>query len=125
MYPKENLYSKEHEWARVDEDQCTLGITHFAQDELGEVVFVELPEEGKEFKQGDVIGTIESVKAVSEIFAPMSGTVVNTNSALEDAPDTVNSDPHGGGWYCTFTASDPSEMDGLMDAAGYQELIGG
>ena len=125
MYPTDRKYSKEHEWVLRDGDNVKIGITDFAQGELGDIVFVELPESGKTFAKGDVLGTIESVKAVSEIFAPIGGTVVEPNASLEDSPDVVNSDPHGAGWYCTIEASDPAELEALMDAAGYQELIGG
>jgi glycine cleavage system H protein len=124
MYPTDRKYSKEHEWVLREDAGVKIGITQFAQSELGDIVFVELPEAGKTFAQGDVLGTIESVKAVSEIFAPISGTVAAPNAALEDSPETVNSDPHGDGWYCTIEPSDPSEIDALMEAAAYKELIG-
>jgi len=124
MYPEDRRYSKEHEWVRIEGGEARLGITDFAQHELGDIVFVELPEPGRSFKAGDVLGTIESVKAVSEIFAPVGGTIVAANQALEESPDIVNSDPHGEGWYCTLQLADPKEVDALMDAAAYQELIG-
>jgi len=123
MYPTDRRYSKEHEWLS-DGDEAMLGITDFAQAELGDIVYVELPEAGTEFKTGDVLGTIESVKAVSEIFAPVAGTVVEPNAALDTAPETINSDPHGDGWYCKIRPADAAEVAALMDAAAYTELIG-
>ena len=123
MYPSEYLYSKEHEWIRVDEDICTLGITDFAQKELGDIVYVELPEVGKQVSPGDTLGTIESVKAVSEVYAPVGGTVVEVNGALSDKPETVNSDPHGGGWICRLRLADPGEAERLLDASAYRELV--
>ena len=124
MYPTDRKYSKEHEWILTEGDLVKIGITEFAQSELGDIVFVELPEPGKEFARGAVLGTIESVKAVSEIFAPISGTVVEANAALEDSPDTVNSAPHVEGWYCTIQPSKPAEIEALMDAEAYKALIG-
>ena len=125
MNPSDRKYSKEHEWVLLDGDVATVGITHFAQDQLGDIVFVELPEEGADFSKDDVIGTIESVKAVSEIFAPVSGSIVEVNNDLEGGPETVNSDPYNGGWYCKIKLSDPSEMESLMDADAYGELTAG
>ena len=124
MYPTDRRYSKDHEWVRVDGDAVTIGITDFAQGELGDIVYVELPEVGQSFKQDDVLGTIESVKAVSEVYAPVSGTVLEVNSALDEGPEKVNRDAHGEGWYCKIKLDDPSELDGLLAAAAYQELIG-
>lgn len=125
MYPETYRYSKEHEWFRVEEDGCVLGITDFAQDELGEVVFVELPEVGATIAAGDEIGTIESVKAVSEVYTAISGEVVEVNSALLDTPEKVNEDPHGEGWLVRVKLSAPSELDGLMDAKQYEEFTTG
>ena len=122
MYPNDRRYSEEHEWISVDGDSATVGITNYAQDQLGDIVFVELPEVDKAIQKGDVIGTIESVKAVSEIYAPVSGTVTDVNTLLDDKPETVNGDPHGVGWYCKVRLSDAGELDGLMDAAAYQEF---
>ena len=124
MYPTDRKYSKEHEWVKLDGDTARMGITDFAQSELGDIVFVELPEVGVEFKAGDVLGTIESVKAVSEIFAPIAGKVASVNDALNDQPELINEAPHEGGWYCSVTPSDTSEIDALMDADGYAELAG-
>ena len=125
MYPTSLRYSKEHEWISVDGDTATVGITEFAQQELGDIVYVELPEPGKTVKAGEVLGTIESVKAVSEVYAPAGGTVLESNQALSDAPETVNSDPHGEGWICRMRLADPAEVDSLMDAAAYEKHIGG
>ncbi len=122
MYPKDCLYSKEHEWIRVEEDQCTLGITQFAQDELGEVVYVELPEVGASFDESDEIGSLESVKAVAEIYTPITGEIVAVNEALEDAPETVNEDPHAAGWLVKMRVAKPAELEQLMDAAAYEKL---
>jgi glycine cleavage system H protein len=94
MYPTDYLYSKDHEWVHVEGDQCTIGITHFAQDELGEVVFVDLPDIGRSFDAHEEIGTIESVKAVAEVYTPLGGEIVAVNSGLEDRPEVVNEDPH-------------------------------
>lgn len=125
MYPKDYRYSKEHEWLKVDGDVATLGITDFAQQELGEVVFVEMPDVGETFDAGEEIGSIESVKAVSDIYAPVACEIVDVNGDLDDTPETVNEDPHGGGWLVKIRISDASELDGLLDAAGYQSHIEG
>ena len=124
MYPKDRKYSKQHEWIQVEGDTGTIGITQFAQQELGDIVFVELPEKGKQVNRDDVLGTIESVKAVSEIYAPATGVVVEVNEALEAAPETVNQDPHASGWFCKLRLSDASELDPLMDAAAYEAHTG-
>ncbi len=123
MYPSEYLYSKEHEWILVEGDTCTLGITSYAQSELGEVVFVELPEVGASFNSEDEIGSIESVKAVAEIYTPLSGEIVEVNSDLEDAPEVVNDDPHIEGWLVKIKMTDPSQLEDLMDAEAYQEMV--
>jgi len=125
MYPTDRRYSKDHEWIAVDGDTATVGITDFAQQELGDIVYVELPHAGQQVKAGDVLGTIESVKAVSEVFAPIAGTVVEGNETLDGSPETANQDPHGEGWYCKLRLSDPAEVEALMDAPGYEKLIGG
>lgn len=122
MVPTDRRYSKEHEWILVKDDVATVGITDFAQDQLGDIVFVELPEVDAELARDEVMGTIESVKAVSEIFAPISGKVLEVNLDLEGAPETVNSDPNGAGWYCKMTIASPDELEGLMDAAAYEKL---
>ena len=123
MYPTDWRYSKDHEWIRLDGDSVQIGITDFAQQELGDIVYVELPEAGTEVKAGDTLGTIESVKAVSEIFAPVSGTVESANESLDEAPESINQAPHGDGWYCTIKLANASELDDLMDAAAYEKLI--
>ena len=122
MVPTDRRYSKEHEWIQVEDDVATVGITHFAQDQLGDIVFVELPEVGTELARDEVMGTIESVKAVSEIFAPISGKVLEVNKDLEGTPETVNSDPNGAGWYCKMAVGNVEELEQLMDAAAYEQL---
>ena len=122
MYPKEYLYSKEHEWLDLDGDVCTVGITEFAQKELGEVVYVELPEAGATFDAHDEIGTIESVKAVAEVYTPVGGEIVEINEALVDAPEMVNDNPHDDAWLVKIKVSDPAQVEALMDAAAYQEF---
>ena len=123
MYPEDLKYSKDHEWVRVEGDECVVGITDFAQGELGEVVYVELPEIGESYEAGDEIGTIESVKAVAEVYAPLSGEVVAVNEALADAPEQVNEDPHGDGWLIRVKASSIEELGELMDASAYREFV--
>lgn len=121
--PAELRYSKEHEWVRVEGDRAYVGITDFAQAELGDIVFVELPQLGAAVKVNDVFGTVESVKTVSDLFAPMSGTVVKVNESLADAPESVNSSPFGEGWMIVIELTNPSEVNDLLDAAGYEEHI--
>ena len=121
MYPDGNLYTKEHEWIRIDGDECVLGITEFAQDELGEVVYVELPEAGESFSAGDEIGTIESVKAVAEIYTPVDGEIVERNQAVIDGPELLNENPHGDGWLVKMKLSGEAP-EGLMSAEKYQEF---
>lgn len=123
MYPEDLKYSKDHEWVRVDGDECVFGITDFAQGELGEVVFVELPEVGDSFEAGDEIGTIESVKAVAEVYAPIGGEVVAVNEDLADSPEKVNDDPHGDGWLVRVKPGSADELGELMDASEYRELL--
>ncbi len=126
MYPTDFLYASDHEWIRVDGDTCTLGITEFAQDELGEIVFVELPEVGDGFDADEEIGTVESVKAVAEINTPIGGEIIEVNEALADAPETVNSDAHGDGWMVKMRIDpDDDVLGSLMDAAAYQDFISG
>lgn len=120
MYPSENLYSKEHEWIRVEDDVCVLGITDFAQRELGEVVFVELPEIGQVFDSGDEIGTIESVKAVAEIYTPVAGEIVEVNDAVVDDPEILNEDPHHEGWLLKIRFSSADDLKALMSAEDYE-----
>lgn len=123
MYPGTNLYSREHEWVRVEHDLCVLGITDFAQKELGEVVFVELPEVGQVFNAQDEIGTIESVKAVAEVYTPVAGEIVEINEALADDPEMLNDDPHGEGWLVKIRFSSSTDLEGLMNAEKYEEYI--
>jgi glycine cleavage system H protein len=122
MYPDDLKYTKEHEWVRIGGDDAAVGITDFAQRQLGDVVFVELPEPGRKVRQGEVFGTIESVKAVSELFAPLSGEVTAVNGELAGRPDLVNSNPHDA-WMIRLRPSDPAEAAALLDAAAYGALV--
>ena len=121
MYPSDLKYTKEHEWVRVSGDQAHVGITDYAQKQLGDVVYLELPDVGKTFSKGDVFGTIESVKAVSELYAPVSGEVVEVNTALAQRPEGVNSDPHAS-WMIVLKLSNAGESTDLLDAAAYGDL---
>jgi glycine cleavage system H protein len=123
MYPADYLYSREHEWVRVEDDVVVLGITEFAQQELGEVVFVELPEIGQVFDANDELGTIESVKAVAEIYTPVAGEVVEVNDAVVDDPELLNEDPHGEGWLLRIRFSSASDLKDLMNAEQYEEYV--
>jgi len=118
-YPDDLRYSKEHEWVRVQDSRATIGITSFAADELGDIVFVELPEVGATLSQFGAFGVVESVKAVSDLFAPIAGEVLEVNDALRDAPELLNSDPFGEGWIARIALADPGELDVLMDADAY------
>lgn len=118
-------YSEDHEWIAVDGDVGTVGITKYAAEQLGDVVFVEVPETGAEFSKGDDMAVVESVKAASDVYAPVSGAVSGSNDALADTPETVNQDPEGAGWFCKLTLSDKSELDGLMDADAYRAFCAG
>lgn len=122
MYPTDYRYTKDHEWIKVDGGIGTIGITDYAQNELGDVVFVELPKLGAQLKAGASFGTVESVKAVSEIFSPVSGEVTEVNSLLGDSPEKINSDPHGAAWLIKVKLSDSKELSSLMDAAAYQKF---
>jgi glycine cleavage system H protein len=115
-------YTKEHEWIRVDGDTATVGITDFAQGQLGDIVFVEVPEAGRQVSKGGEAAVVESVKAASDVYAPVSGEVTEGNAALADEPALVNSDPEGEGWFFKLRLSDPSELDGLMDAEAYKSF---
>ena len=123
MYPPELLYSKDHEWIRVDESVGTIGITDYAQKELGDVVFVELPKAGDHVTASESFGTVESVKAVSEIFSPVTGEIMSVNSKLQNTPELVNSDPHGDAWLIRVQLEDRSEIDKLMTADEYEAYI--
>jgi len=122
-YPDDLRYHEEHDWARIEGDQATLGITWYAQDSLGEVVFFDPPEVGATIQKDSSYAEVESVKAVSDVIAPLSGEIVEVNAALEDAPEQINEDPYGAGWLVKVKLSDPSEADSLLDAAAYQKLL--
>ncbi|EKU45723.1 glycine cleavage system protein GcvH [Staphylococcus massiliensis] len=122
--PKELKYSKEHEWVKVDGDTVLIGITDYAQNELGDIVFVELPEVDEEISEGDSFGSVESVKTVSELYAPVSGKVVEINDELEDSPEFVNESPYEKAWMVKVELSDESQLDALLDAEKYEEMIG-
>ena len=122
-YPDELRYHREHDWARIDGDEAVLGITWYAQDALGELVHYEPPEEGATISRDSSYGEVESVKAVSDLIAPLSGEVLEVNRTVVDAPETVNEDPYGDGWLIRIRLSDPAETDGLMDAAAYRALL--
>ena len=123
--PEDVKYSDDHEWAKADGDKVRIGITDYAQDQLGDIVFVEMPEVGAELGKGDVFGTLESVKAVAEMFIPVSGEVVSVNGSLEESPALVNEDPYGNGWIVELKPSDPSEMGVLMTREAYHEMLKG
>lgn len=123
-YPEDLKYTKEHEWIRLnDDDTATIGVTDFAQSELGDIVFVELEFEGFEFEKDEVFGTVEAVKTVSELFAPVDGEIVEINEELEIEPELVNDDPYGDGWMLRISVSDPSQLDDLMDVDEYKEIV--
>jgi len=124
MYPENFRYTKEHEWVRIEGDQATVGITFHAQKELGDIVYVDLPKVGAHVEQSKPIGSVESVKAVSDIFAPLSGEVVEVNGTLIESPEKLNSDPHGEAWLIKIKLSTPQEADSLLSAADYQAYVG-
>lgn len=123
-FPADLKYTKDHEWLKVDGDTGTIGITDYAQGELGDVVFVELPAIGKAVKAHDSFGTIEAVKAVSDLYAPVSGSILEINKELEKSPETVNKDPYGAGWMVKIKLTNASELSELLDASAYKALIG-
>ena len=123
-FPEKLKYTKDHEWVRVEDNVATIGITAFAQQERGDIVYIEVETVDEEIGQGEVFGTVEAVKTVSDLFMPVSGTVASFNEALESSPEIVNEDPYGKGWMITVNISDERELDGLMSAAQYQELVG-
>jgi glycine cleavage system H protein len=123
--PEDVKYTDDHEWAKLDGDIVTIGISDYAQDQLGDIVFVELPEEGSSFDKGEEFGSVESVKAVSELYMPLGGEVVEVNPDLEDAPEQVNTDPYGGGWMLKIKVADMAEFDGLLDKNAYLESLKG
>ena len=122
-YPEDLKYHVEHDWARIEGDQAVFGITWYAQDALGEVVFFDPPEIGASVSKDESYAEVESVKAVSDVFAPLSGEIVEVNEDLAESPEKVNQDPYGGGWMVKVRLSDPSEVDQLMDVAAYKELL--
>jgi glycine cleavage system H protein len=124
-YPNDYRYTNEHEWVRVEGDVATVGITDYAQHELGDVVYVEMPKPGAKLKAGESLGTVESVKAVSDIYAPVSGEVTEVNAALADTPEAINKDPHGKAWLVKLRLANSSEVAKLMNAAAYEAFIAG
>ena len=121
--PSELKYTKDHEWVRIDGDVATVGITDFAQSELGDIVYVEVETLGEELDQEEVFGTVEAVKTVSDLFQPLSGEIIEFNEALEDDPELVNNDPYGEGWIVKIKITDASELGDLMDAGAYEEMV--
>ena len=121
--PADLRYTKEHEWVRVEGDEAVIGITRFAAEQLGDVVFVELPDVGRSLDQFASFGVVESVKAVSDLYAPLAGEVKGTNDALNGTPELVNSDPYGEGWMLRLAVTDPAQVDALLDAAAYEKLV--
>ncbi len=124
-FPEELRYTKDHEWARLEKDHVRIGISDYAQDQLGDIVFVELPQVGDELEQGDEFGIVESVKAASEMYLPISGTIAMINAGLEPSPETVNNSPYDEGWMMLIKPNDPAELDALMDKAAYLEMLKG
>ena len=122
-YPDDLRYHREHDWARIDGDEAVMGITWFAQDALGELVHFEAPSTGSNVRKDSSYGEVESVKAVSDVIAPLSGEVLEVNQSVVDAPETVNEDPYGAGWLVRIRLSDPSEVDSLLDVAGYRQVL--
>ncbi len=123
MYPEELKYTDDHEWVRVENGKAYVGLTHYAQEQLGDVVFVELPDVGEEFEMGDSFGVVESVKTVSDLFMPIAGKVVEINEDLEDSPEAVNEEPYGQGWIIAIEIEDESQLDQLMDSEAYQKTL--
>jgi glycine cleavage system H protein len=123
-FPETLKYTKEHEWVRIEGNTATVGITDHAQGELGDIVYVDIPDAGASVKQGDVFGTIEAVKTVADLFAPVSGTILEFNTAVNDAPEAINDDPYGAGWIIKVELSNPEEVGALLDVTAYKALIG-
>jgi glycine cleavage system H protein len=121
--PTDLRYTRDHEWVRVDGDDATVGITQYAADQLGDIVFVELPDTGRDLEEAKPFGVVESVKAVSDLFAPLSGTVTSTNEALASAPELVNNDPYGAGWMIKISVADAAQIDDLLDGEAYDDLV--
>lgn len=122
--PDNLFYTKEHEWVNLKDNKAVIGITDYAQGQLGDVIFIEFPKVGQEVNAGDVFGEVEAVKTVSELYAPVSGTIIELNEELENSPDLVNNDPYGDGWIIKISPNDPDERDELMNFLSYEELIG-
>lgn len=122
--PANLRYTKDHEWISLDGNVATIGITDFAQHELGDIVYVDIPSVGKALNQHDIFGSVEAVKTVSDLFLPVSGTITEVNSALNDSPQNVNNDAYGSGWMVKMTVNNPADVDALLDAAGYTALVG-
>ena len=122
--PDNLFYTKEHEWVNLKENKAVIGITDYAQGQLGDVIFIEFPKVGQEVNAGDVFGEVEAVKTVSELYAPVSGTIIELNEELENSPDLVNNDPYGDGWIIKISPNNPNERDELMNFLSYEELIG-
>ena len=125
MYPEDRRYTKEHEWVKVDGDRARVGVTDYAQNQLGDVVYLELPEAGRQIKEHETFGTVESVKAVSELYAPVAGEVVEVNAALVANPERINTDPHGEGWMILIKPADAGSVEKLLEAKAYQALVEG
>jgi glycine cleavage system H protein len=122
-FPADLKYTRNDEWVRVEGDTATAGITHYAQDQLSDIVYVELPQVGDSHKQGEAYASVESVKAAAEVYLPLSGTITAINDALSTTPETINADPHGAGWIVQFTIDDPKELDALLNAADYEKYV--
>ena len=123
MYPEDLKYTKEHEWARLEGDAIRVGITHYAQDSLGDIVYVDLPAPGTQVASGQAFGEVESTKSVSDIYSPITGSITERNPRLEESPEIVNQDPYGEGWMVLISPTNPGELDGLLSAADYQAFI--
>ncbi len=123
MDPKELHYTRDHEWAKIEGNRARIGLTHYAQEQLGDIVFVDLPAVGKEFHQGEPLLVVESVKAASDVYAPLSGKIVEVNDSLSSKPEAVNHDPYGEGWVAILEISDPSEVSSLLSAQDYEHLL--
>lgn len=124
-FPADLKYSKEHEWVRIDGDKATIGISEFAQSELGDIVYVDIDSVGESFEANTIFGSVEAVKTVSDLYLPISGEILEVNDKLQDAPDLVNSDPYGDGWMVKVLAADLSDLDNLMDATTYEAMVTG
>jgi glycine cleavage system H protein len=123
--PDDLRYTSDHEWVRVEGSKARIGITEYAQDALGDIVFVQIPEVGASVERGSTVSEVESTKSVSDIYAPVTGSIVEVNADLSDAPERLNEDPYGEGWICVIELTDPSELDATLDAAGYRDLVDG